>query len=146
MFNYEVIADFSVLILVQIKGIFYPKKIKEIGCPNKYWTLINERQKKNSWKFVYILVSSSADLPSIWQLFWEKKSKFWFHIFFEIFSKNLLEHPVGIHCVRSPIEFEKLGELWDWEMSEFYLLDDVLLYKIPDEKSCILPKMQIWLF
>ena len=76
MFNYEVIADFSVLILVQIKGIFYPKKIKEIGCPNKYWTLINERQKKNReslFTFLFQAVQISLQFDNF---FGKKKAKF----------------------------------------------------------------------
>ena len=31
--------------------------------------------RKNSWKFVYIL-ASSAELTSIWRIFWQKISKF----------------------------------------------------------------------
>ena len=35
---------------------------------------ISKSQKaKNSWKFVYILLSR-ADLPSIWRIFWQKKT------------------------------------------------------------------------
>ena len=143
MFNYEVIADFSVLILVQIKGIFYPKKIKEIGCPNKYWTLINERQKKNReslFTFLFQAVQISLQFDDF---FLAKNFKILISQIVEIFSKNLLEHPVGIHFVRNlHLDLKNSGNCEIKECRNF----NVLLYKIPDETSYNLPKIQIWQF
>ena len=114
MFNYEVIADFSVLILVQKKDFFTFKSKKESmiqGVPTSFEQKLNGGQKK-SWKFVYI---SLFNLTTFYD---KKKLKKIDFIIFEIFSKNLLEHPVGIHFI------------WIWKTREIVRLRNVGILSI----------------